>query len=164
MDREKYYTPDITEFHVGFEYEKSEYGRKIWTKEVFEFDFGSGNEILDIYNEGYDTTHLRVKYLDQKDIESLGFTKRLKNDWVGYNDYILSSISGEYGYFLKATLHIPKMDDMYKIYVYRHLDDIDRIENYLSCGNSLQVFNGKIKNKSELKVLLKQLNIINGEI
>ena len=61
----KYYTPTIEEFHVGFEYEMN-YKDNEWSYEFTPYDF---DLISDFIREG----KCRVKYLDLEDIKSLGF-------------------------------------------------------------------------------------------
>ena len=65
---EKYYTPDISEFHVGFEYEintqypiinSDGYG---WVKTSITRD--NWNTNLDIISWGIISDRIRVKYLD----------------------------------------------------------------------------------------------------
>jgi hypothetical protein len=59
----KYYTPEIEEFHVGFEYEQVM--DAVWEKcEMHLLDLGRVNGRL---------SSLRVKHLDREDIKSLGF-------------------------------------------------------------------------------------------
>ena len=81
----------------------------------------------------FNTMEIRVKYLDLEDIESFGFHK--KAGW----EFVMPGPVQNY------TLHY--FED------YRHNHPI-----HVFIGESM-VFNGKIKNKSELKVLLNQLNI-----
>ena len=84
--KNKYYTPAIDEFYVGFEYEVAEIKsadlitgeqeHKIWVHKFYD-----QGDLIDLYynykpdfdSVTFDKTKLRVKYLDQKDIESLGF-------------------------------------------------------------------------------------------
>jgi hypothetical protein len=90
----KYYTPSIEEFRVGFEYERllNESGynsywkfdliKSVWSKRVFtqsDFDKGRGWDNRRDLEDGY----IRVKYLDQSDIESLGF-KYMMTSYDGY--------------------------------------------------------------------------------
>lgn len=119
----------------------------------------------------YDLTKVRVKYLDREDIESLGLKKASKNQWIGWEDYYLEKISGEYGYFLYATLHFPRLynksnrvtDNHFKIILHRHyndsLDETTNIDDKLKENESEIVYIGSIKNKFEANKLLKQLNI-----
>ena len=61
----KYYTPSIEEFHVGFEYEIEEPDGS-YTKQ--ELTVRDSLEFIDDHSSEF-----RVKYLDIDDIESLGF-------------------------------------------------------------------------------------------
>ena len=180
-EKEKYYTPSIEEFHVGFECETidkdacmEEFGKeqdfrvcfneiyvpkKIWKSVVFDDKMCSRIEFYKL-NTSWLESDFRVKYLDREDIESFGFKKRLKDEWIGWKDYALDTISGEIPYFLSATIHIPIMDDCYKIYLHRYLDDDTKLETRINEGESELVYKGTIKNKSELSRLLKQLSII----
>lgn len=116
---DKYYTPKIEEFHIGFEYEWLDDDDK-WIKET---------SPIEITKEGFDeqTYGLRVKYLDKEDIESLGFVK-----WIDRENYDLE----EYQLHKNNNLNISIYDDASNL-----------------------IFIGDIKNKSELKKLLKRLNI-----
>lgn len=141
----KYYTPSIEEFHVGFEYEyctnclatatmatltqKDEN----WIKKVFTED--NLFEPTFAYNFFEISKLSRVKYLDKEDIESLG--------WKDGENYGLS------GYVLNYAT-----DDSYQMY-YNEDNQFTQIYNW----NSKIIFEGVIKNKSELKRLLKQLGI-----
>ena len=169
----KYYTPTIEEFCVGFEYERMN-GDK-WCKDIISpNDLCSGrdgleNEFEEIYRKLRD---VRVKYLDKEDIESLGFKKSGKNQWVGYEDYFSGNVSGEYGYFLYVTIHYPVLyvkskrleDNLFKIIVHRHYvsneDETSSINYSLDNNESEIVFKGTIKNKHELKRVLTMLGIM----
>ena len=80
------------------------------------------------YIKTWAKTEFRVKYLNQEDIENLGFVK-----WPDDNIYDL----GEF------QLHLGRHTDPYKVEIY---DD-----------NSQYCFVGVIKNKSELKKVLKMI-------
>jgi hypothetical protein len=126
---DKYYTPTIEEFHPGFECEFFEKGK--WSSiEVYDIDFEFDTKLLK-------EKRFRVKHLDREDIESLseGETSKglfiLKDSEFDYERILCIIVEG----------------------------------NYVIIGNDLkgneyeQLFQGKIKNKSELKKLLKQLEI-----
>ena len=121
----KYYTPEIEEFHVGFEYEwvKPDRTETIKLECLNNIGFLWGITIP----EG-----VRVKYLDQEDIESLGF-KQSKTDKYWYD-----SKCGRY---------------------WVHKESIDDWRWIISDEQSEVSFAGTIKNKSELKRVLKMLNI-----
>lgn len=65
MSDNKYYTPVIEEFHVGFEYER------LYEEAWEESKYSITHENLYILNTKIDLNQVRVKYLDLKDIESL---------------------------------------------------------------------------------------------
>lgn len=70
----KYYTPEIEEFHIGFEYEwKCDGTQTDWTKSICTTLMNP----LDI--DCRRTNNYRVKYLDEQDIKSLGFKEDTYN-------------------------------------------------------------------------------------
>ena len=70
MGKEKYYTPSIEEFFVGFEYEEEDdLEDNVWIKRTLDFNY----DWLEIHKDFADNK--RVKYLDSSDIEELGFVK-----------------------------------------------------------------------------------------
>lgn len=128
--KNKYYTPKLKEFRIGFEYQGYDMldnGKWGWVDHIFE-----GEEIRTYFTEELKKGEVRVKYLDKEDIESLGFT-------VAKND--------PYWYDYKNS----------RFYLYKD----NPISKYwtISDEESQFGFTGSIKNISELKVLLKQLNI-----
>ena len=130
---DKYYTPEIEEFHVGFEYEVEDLGddgkTRVWRPQIFE-----GEETRTYFIEELKKGEIRVKYLDREDIESLGF----KQDH-NHNDV-------RFGYTNGSTRiqHTPHKNS---ILIYQWGRESDTVSGIT------------IKNKSELKRLLKQLNI-----
>ena len=66
--KDKYYTPEIEEFHVGFEYEVN-YGKDRWVKEGLHY----APQVVTLPYKNLE--NIRVKHLDREDIESLGFGK-----------------------------------------------------------------------------------------
>jgi len=154
---ENYYTPEISEFHIGFEYEYSEYGRKIWINETADFDdISLAFSIYEDANHEFPSTY-RVKFIDREDIESLGFTFfgcRLMEDNVTCDYPRVFSIKEprdetKFG-------HNPKI--LYMICeVGPNLFDI---ENMVTKTKTEKIF---IKNKSELKKILTQLSVVYGK-
>lgn len=126
----KYYLPQIEEFHIGFECEiyQSEINKNFkWCEYVIGTDYENitiARAISEVNKNG-----IRVKYLDRQDIESFGF-KLFENmpSRFHYNKYELD------------------------------VDYLNVIRIEYDCN---YIFKGKIKNKSELKKLLIQLEIIN---
>ncbi len=150
---EKYYTPQIEEFCVGFEYEYFSEGLSDldidgisgWYKTKFTFD-------IEKYEQRSPTKKVRVKFLDKDDIESLGFsfesTNKIRNWYKGpeewFNETIPGSPSGRYWGF--TLIHDPEFN-------------VCIIESMTNSGETERFFEGIIKNKSELKKLLKQLGV-----
>jgi len=130
MSEVKYYTPTIEEFHVGFEYEQASMkmaASKKWHKEIFYLN----DSHIDIVKYGSLDKNTRVKYLDQEDIEELGFTDK-------------STASREV--FSKERLILDKVEPNKFRLVYNE-----------DASYNSYLFYGTIKNKSELKKVLKQI-------
>lgn len=134
----KYYTPTIEEFHIGFEYETYELYEtpNRWKINIFGEEHMELDHIVFLLMEHPDM--IRVKYLDKEDIESLGFEESMDEP-------------DEWFWRYKGNIDIQLYYD----------DKIDSTE--LGIGISIyintKVFDGYIKNKLELKILLKQLGI-----
>ncbi len=140
----KYYTPTIEEFHVGFEFE-AKFGielsgnRAVYVPgkdmpfDKLTAELSDFKEIENLLNSDC----VRVKYLDKEDIESLGFKESNEDgefDVYYGNGYILSFIDGI-------------------INVRPELITMTNPESFW--------FRGTIKNKSELKRILKQIEYEN---
>lgn len=142
-----YYIPSIEEFHVGFEYYfcsayqegvsateiiidgKDGYEPKVFTFDVYNYNHSKGESWKDVFESMLTYEQIKVKYLDREDIESLGWK-------CNYIDQYFKD-----GYTIL-------IDDDYFLQVLK--DDSEE---------DIYLFQGTIKNKSELKVLLKQLGI-----
>jgi len=142
MEKEKYYTPTIEEFHVGFEYEEALGDKFNFVKTVYGNDrdvplLDSDESLLLSVEAELNVNLIRVKYLDREDIESL-FKDYYCFKFVNDTDFefIISGVL-YYGLFTKH-------DSMISFYE----------DGWESC-----VFRGAIKNKSELNKLMKQLGI-----
>lgn len=158
--KSKYYTPDISEFHVGFEYEvfDSKYEYKVeklsetklkvlsdpitttgWFKEAYEIDsflyVEDSSDIKSNIPSYIENDKVRVKYLDREDIESLGF------------EHDQSTKDGSY--FYSGTL---MTENQWCINLKDLIVDIYDIN-----GKSDFRFDGFVKNKSELKRILKMI-------
>lgn len=127
-DIEKYYTPSIEEFHVGFEYEAMMIHEDRFLKHIVE----ELNHIT-----GFSPpTELRVKHLDQEDIESFGW----------FHDENECYYDGNWG---DIALYHSDGERKVRIVAYPH-----------SPIKSSILFNGTIRNKSELKRVLTQIGVI----
>lgn len=143
----KYYTPDISEFHVGFEFDiKPDPSLGLDWVEGMCFSAitlheelrrrGAVGTNLEEYYKDFPAPEYRVKYLDQEDIESLGFEKSVVmiGSFINYTEFVgIQLWQGE-------------------VVIYNKFGLFDRQE---------QVFKGTIKNKSELKVVLKMIGYDN---
>lgn len=134
----KYYTPTIEEFHVGFEYEAEDYDGKgifFWAEEVYK-----GEEMRTFLIQELEDKKIRVKYLDQEDIKSLGWVK---------GKYKSLNIYQKGNYIITTPL---------EAYNNTHVIDISILK---VIGEGIdRMFRGVIKNKSELKKLMQQLRLI----
>lgn len=144
---DKFYTPDISEFHVGFECENFNFieGKfKPFVIDVFRL-----HEILDHELEDYfEPTHYRVKFLDQQDIEECGFE---------LDKIVLQEFYKEKEVYVKPDVY------GYMIWKVRcqHRPDTHwfRIEALFEDNEWSVLFEGKIKNKSQLKMILNMIEI-----
>lgn len=134
MEENKYYTPSLDELYIGFECEKHD-------------TYFNDSEPVSEYRqhimceEDFDMlscypTQYRVKYLDKEDLVELGFNPvkgvevNMCNKQIYYRDQWCSVVF-----------------------------NYDRITNIVIQKNSFPVFNGVVKNKSELIKVLKMLGI-----
>lgn len=134
----KYYTPDISEFHVGFKYEYKNSTNNIWYPQIFNRGIG--------FQEYPNLEDCRVKYLDQEDIKSFGFGISM-----GCNEYEQYSNKDS-----NVFLHIQHSNK--KCTIFKSTKRDKDLNMPIIKGSDI-VFEGIIKNKSEFRVLLKQLRI-----
>lgn len=148
----KYYTPEISEFHVGFQFEfegmdcnwnktgfskekvlkdKSDYFGLYtldWVQRIF--------ELSDTYSV---EKSIRVKYLDSSDIESLGFSlykvhpRTTTHEFQSKDSRYMITFDPDFGKGWNITI----------------MDELDFI-----------FLHGYIKNISELKIVLKQIGVL----
>ncbi len=133
----KYYTPSIEEFRVGFEYEYTNDNGGTWSNYVM--------TPVDLRRHPYELTgsdRLRVKYLDREDIESLGFKI---HDYDNTDSFTNGDID----------IEINGYTDPLIIEIWTKKNMLDRSPE--------MVFKGTIKNKSELKNILKMIGHDKGE-
>ncbi len=145
MENNLYYTPTIEEFYVGFEYEikiKDNWRKKSTT--ISDFSPISDYDGMSILEEDLISNIIRVKTLDQSDIESLGL------NGFEITEYVEESHL-EFTWFKGIELFglLTFTDKMISFYEYNY-----STREYSDC-----IFRGTIKNKSELIKLQQQLNI-----
>ena len=157
MENNKYYVPEISEFHIGFEYYmpilretkdgylESEQLLHTWTERchmpnLFDVNYENGGKITVISVPDC----LKVKYLDRGDVESLGFVYDEKNDLykkeIDYDHCVIHQY-----YDNNILLHLNK----------NNIVDIHNGGQYEDNHGVTLI----IKNKSELKKALKQLGL-----
>lgn len=154
----KYYTPTIEEFHIGFEYEYFEpVNNTGWVKAEIHF-FDEHNTTQDLHDNLKEGVHrpIRVKYLDGEDIESLGWAIREDNTKLLVLDYEKPFTNCDRKIHNKVFIHYNLVSKWGLITTgnrnYTHEDE-DKLDK------AITRFCGYIKNKSELIKLMKQLNI-----
>ena len=155
-----YYVPEIEEFHHGFVYEMippigytfldfndlKKQVETVWSNQYIEGVYNVkpvslfGSELANIKG-AIAENKCRVKYLDREDIESFGFEldQCTKDGCVFYKGHLITKEEWCLTFGGKTN---PK--------------------NYLSVTsmkNNPNSFTGVVKNKSELKIILKQLGI-----
>ena len=130
LENNLYYTPTIEEFHIGFEYEEYQFLERNW--KTVKCEFIKPNTTID-------PKWFRVKYLDQSDIESLGWKSKGKS------------------HFIKSDWILRKFEDGLIIYLDYYAGKLEHSWMYEDSVKIL--FEGTIKNKSELIKLMQQLNI-----
>lgn len=141
-EEKKYYTPDIFEFHVGFEYEEFVKGEG-WMPRTL----SSLSEDPTLNQQGFciDFPYdFRVKCLDKEDIEAEGWkmVKTASNCFLCFknkNNYSLMKI--EDSNFIIQTFELTKHEPELPI-------------------NHTTLFQGQILNRSELKFQMKRLGIV----
>lgn len=130
----KYYTPDISEFYVGFEYEYK-LDDLIWTPMVFGFD------LLRLYPESPLKNETRVKRLDEQDILNLGFEITDKTEYSYLYGFYRKQFSNE-----ESLTLTPKEKNIFSLAIEHHYDWEGSNEMHF-----------EIKNKFELKKLLEKI-------
>lgn len=173
MEENKYYTPEIDEFFVGFEFEiKSIYvepGAEVVLEKIMsDYDnFGNSGiqhetnwvkELLNMHykleniNRYINQGRIRVKNLNVSDIESVGFVLVKE-----YSDELVFQLNdGDYCFYeLILDLDIDNRIRIEQWTQGKMIATILPIDQW-SCFN---IFCGVIKNKSELIKVLKMLGI-----
>lgn len=149
---EKYYTPNISEFHIGFEYEefiKSPDNNREWLKK----QCTSLVMLVEELDYKIDTNLIRVKYLDKQDIENKGF--------------VFNKIQGNCSKFIKyECFDVHWNEPGWNIILYKNNENSNIRLSFLPINISEKedkegstIFQGKVLNINDFSRLLKQLNI-----
>lgn len=158
----KYYTPELSEFHIEFEYETynmsagfvvtdfsdGEYSytetntptEKMWFKEKLRLPtmpLDTWSDLKEI-NKRIDESRVRVKYLDQKDLLELGWVEHLKS----------TEFTVEDGFWRVRIVNEGEIELDYK-------DNVDWKAGFI-------LYKCRVKNKSEMRKLMEMLNIKKG--
>lgn len=150
---ERYYTPKIEEFYAGFEFELLEHTHDepngVWTQSVYghlllHSNGGMFSTDLQDANDWVKEEVVRVKYLDHEDLKELGWE-------VSKLRWQFNFKNGQY--FLVCDIHTSKEDIPLPVPNRGHISIMDLRDGAV-------IFWGYIKNKSELKKLMCQLNIL----
>lgn len=139
-----YYTPKIEDFHIGFECEfKNQMQSNEWEKQICDWSL----LLIALDEDGYNTEEFpdifRIKVLDQQDCEELGW------EHIGYQWYNLKVVPGKLGYWAYVRLRLEGDNSFIKAYRYdpKNMQEDIQEKDYL--------FKGTIRNKSELKQVMK---------
>jgi len=148
-EESNYYTPELSEFHAGFEYQNQGDDKEWYWSNI--------SPDLDLISRLIKDNRCRVKYLDREDIESLGFEFLPKKSLGNL------TLRFEIRKLIKRIDRTEGGDDTMWWNVYLKLYPDRRrvfIKGDISDGSENErFFEGEIKNKSELKKLLEQLGI-----
>jgi hypothetical protein len=141
----KYYKPQLEEFHLGFEYDIL-VGEE-WVKKVFTIKSPCLTDGIN-FSEYLTNEKLRVKYLDREDIESLGFVyKGSYDDYLEFSKNVNKDLTWELLLFDDHVIHLTLTSD-----------ELMMLGDYGEDG-MIQHISVLIKNKSELIKLLKAIQI-----
>jgi len=148
----KFYTPDISEFYVGFECEFFNITTtKTWLPIICDVDYISIAYDTFEHGSNFDDDSIeqtfRVKYLNKREIETTLNRKQLKGDNIDLNFQLIinDNLFYEFDYNINN-----KILEIEKWTTYNNEENNNRVHT---------IFRGEIKNKSELIILLNKLNI-----
>ena len=145
MENNKYYTPSIEEFRVGFECEYfNSFAKNFLQIEIDESNYYTNSNDGGSWDEDYifaSENKFRVKYLDTQDIKELGFK------------YIPDLSEGDgnvrwYDLYEKGNISL------------LHWDYSDKDNKVVIKRNNTIIFEGTILNKSELKWIFTRIGVL----
>jgi len=151
-----YYVPEISEFHVGFEYEQN-LPNKEWRKEKLVMEYTLYDTRCSAYNcdaqhsieKELEAGNIRVKHLDREDIEGEGW--QLVNLGFVINEYSMK-VNGK----LYRMLHMPSKN-IVGVTNLRKTSFSKILEGHTQFPSRLIALT--ILNLSEFRKLMKQLGI-----
>lgn len=157
--KDKHYTPEIEDFHFGFEFEmygnednnlpEREWHKMIYGKGGTSFQESPNYAFSSSYsNSGYiDSDMIRVKYLDRSDIEELG--------WKFLSEY--SDEDKEVMTFQKGNWVLVYNFTIKKIFIF--VKDYSEEHDLFGSARDVKISGLEVKNKSELKRLIRNLKM-----
>ena len=144
----KYYTPTIEEFHVGFRYELVKQNEAHYYPDPPSKWHRFSHNIKSISFSKLDMEvrmdRVRVKYLDQQDIEELGW-EWAPDGKLAYGDWM-------------DVYYLHKGQETYRLTYINEKRSV-RIVHKESVDTSSVLFFGKVKNFNELEKIMKMLEI-----
>jgi hypothetical protein len=151
----KYYTPDIEDFNIGYIGERrvAGYPNEEWTKFEIKIKDEDGTytddivDVIDMFDDGGD--EFRTKYLDREDIESLGWKYDDMYRDGGTTTYYFESKEKLFDLHFSGT---NKMRPSQKIVIFENKSTKEKYSTNL-------LFTADIKSINELKTIMKLLNI-----
>ena len=167
MKKNKYYVPELEELCIGLEYQYKEsfldgtvklqedYNNEEW------IDAECTNIVSIVYMErcltGKNSKNglqgFRVKYLEQEDIESI-----IHKNTIDF--HTIFKLRNEYtDELVFQTYWLEEKEYLDEEYIYWNT----KYNTFKITHKSKILFSGYIKNKSELKKLLKQIGVTNGK-
>ena len=146
--KNKYYTPSLEEIYSSPELILVD--NDFIT--IHPFVYRKGDVIIDLEKE-VDLSNARVKYLDEEDINSLGFTTVKR-----YSDDMMFQLHTSDYEFYELTWQFE--DDNRIIIEYWAQEKMVVKPLHKETWGHVDIFIGYIKNKQELKKLLTQLNVL----
>lgn len=164
-ENDKYYTPDLHEFRKGFVYERFYPLDNIWGDIRMGYPtmyfLDHFNNVVEYFSNSNSSLEggFRVKYLDQEDVESMGW--KMSTD-VSNSDRKLYFKDVDYRGEAKTCgiLHIPRSNWCLIYLSHKGLENyVMELPEHKLTVTSNTVFAGVIKNISELKDLLIKLDI-----
>lgn len=138
-----YYKPTIEEFFVGFEYECKPIG--MTQVEYMKMTYSGSTALLSEFKY----SELRVKTLDEYDLVDLGWKTAYSPSYVMDDQSILLHSIGEE----PKWFNLEKDGELIVITECKIYNEVS------GNWNQEPVFKGRIKNKSELRKLMQQLEI-----
>lgn len=153
----KFYTPALQDFHIGFEC----YKKVPHTDGGHQLSLGENTTtgvfvIRDIYDMPTDQASLswfQVKVLDREDIESLGFSghKKAVRHWF----YLVKTCQTPNSHYSNRGFTL-QWDETYGGVIITGYE----YASFIDDGSEQVLYNGKCRNKSELKRILTLIGIL----